>query len=86
MTHYIAKAFEEFYRAALVPAGVKPGTVQYIETRRAFYAGFVSANTFFTYEVASTEDTADEAAGCEMIGAVQEEIQMYLLSLKAGVV
>ena len=76
----LAVEFEEFRRMVLDPPGIEPGTVQFIEMRRAFYAGAVAA--FAIYNACA--DFPDNE-GVERLEDLHQEFAAYRRELAAAI-
>ena len=69
----VAQTWEEFAERILVPLGIGPQETQYIETRRAFYAGSQAMLVL----VKGVSDRYDEEQACRVLDAVELEFHRW---------
>lgn len=74
----IQSGWESYYKDLLKPMGVKPGSHQYKETRRAFYAG---SQHFFGIAMKAADLSED--AGEAILGTLDEELQGFIEGLSS---
>lgn len=72
----IAHAWADYYTRLLKIQGVVPASVQYQETRRAFYAG---AASFMESMVGIADLSDDDAVGC--MDKLSQELQAFVAQI-----
>lgn len=77
----IGAQWQSFVREILTPMKIKPSSAQFIETRRAFYAG---AASMFNAMLAVNADDISEEQGEEHLKNLSGEIDRFAADLKAG--
>lgn len=75
----VGEKWDSFYNNVLKPSGVVVGSVQYIETRRAFYAGA----TAFSALMSEVTELSDDA-GVAIMSSLHEELQAFVLDMTRG--
>lgn len=78
-TRYIEEGWESFAKAVLRSVAA-PGSVQYIEMRRAFYAG---ATSVLSSIIQATKGTTDEESDA-VADAIQAELKEWAARLERG--
>lgn len=76
----IQQGWDGYVAAILKPAGVVPGSVQYVETKRAFFAG--SSHLFKL--VMDASDSLSEDAAAAVLSGVSEELVGFFKSVGKG--
>lgn len=74
--------WRDYFEKILKPAGVRPGTTQYVETRRAFFGGAIS----FMALLNSDTDAGGDMTQLDMdyVDALQAEFDQYSRDLAEG--
>lgn len=75
----VQSGWESYYNDLLKPMGVVPGTIQYKETRRAFYAG---SQHFFCMTMKAAD--LSEEAGEAILETLDEELQGFIAGISGG--
>lgn len=78
---YIQSEWDTYFKNVLEPAGVTPDSVQYKETRRAFFAGAIS---LFDKVVTISQDETSEDASVLELENIRQEVVTYIESVRAG--
>lgn len=76
----IQSEWDKYYEAVLKPAGVVPGSVQFVETKRAFFAGSSSLYNILMGIV----DTLSEEAAAAVLGGISEELRDFYAKVGRG--
>lgn len=76
----IQSQWEQYYTRTMKPSGIKPGSVQYEETKRAFYAG---AGSYFAILMEVTNNLSEDAAAGVLKG-VSEELKTFFDNVLKG--
>jgi hypothetical protein len=77
----LGEDWEEFASKILKPMGVRVGSVQYVETRRAFYAGATAMMSLMTDLDPEKEPTDLDVAWLQ---SVHEELKQFARDVGAG--
>jgi hypothetical protein len=78
----VNKLWNEFDRLVLAPAGVKPGSTQWVETRRTFYGAI---QRFMAEMVEAAGDgSTDDSAGLAYLESARRDLNHFYDELKAG--
>ena len=72
----IAGLWSDFSESAFSTNGVKPGSIQYIESRRCFYAGFAACFGCVTHDVVSGPQVPIKH-GVALIQSLSRELALY---------
>jgi len=80
MKKYIAEGWEGFTEAVFQDTNIRPGDIQYVEMRRAFYAGAMSVVGSIMQATVGTTDEEDNAVG----DALQAEMKEWEARLERG--
>lgn len=80
MNHNLHSDWTSFVTLVLTPAGVTVDTIQYIEIRRAFYAG---AAAMFTLVTEASADDNEEVCVLHM-QTLSDEVDQFATDLKKG--
>jgi hypothetical protein len=79
----IRETWESFFNDVMKPCGVPKDCPQYIEMRKAFYAGAGSTFKLIVEGLIET-DSQDEEAGTRLLDGLKEEFDAYKDELKAS--
>lgn len=77
---YIEEGWNEFVETVFRGSGIDQGSVQYIEMRRAFYAGAASVMSSIMNATVDTTDEEDDA----IADAIESEIKEWAERLMKG--
>lgn len=78
----MAQFWDDYYTKVLKPSGVKEGSIQYIETRRSFYAGAQSIMGVLTY----ISDLPDEEVGLRILEGISASMKSFVEKMMKGIV
>ena len=76
----IAEQWDEFEKVIIIPNNIKLDSVQYRETRRAFYAGFHAALIIGL----SFDNSISEEAGTAILEGLHEECRVFAKRIHDG--
>lgn len=80
--HTLADEWKDFYEKTMRPRGVPVDSTQYVETRRAYYAG---ASSFMALLATETDQGPDlTKLDLDYIDALQAEFDQFAIDLAEG--
>lgn len=76
----VKEMWESYVAQVIAPAGVKEDSVQYQETRRAFYAGVQG----MLGTIAGISALPTEEAGIAVLNSISEELKVFVKAMMEG--
>lgn len=81
MPRELRAKWTSYYDTTMLPCGIKPGSIQYTEMRRAFYAGFLKCLLMLRDDIG---DETDEDIAVEAMKLLHDEAVTFFEDVKKG--